>query len=138
MPATDVNVANNIAGVVMDTQDVYKVWNEEVPDDDVRDIYWINNDIEVAAKLALGGVTTTGWDQPFKVILAGTEANKVTPTGTGQVTRERKPPNPFIPSWTGKKYGYAMAQIEHMNGTVKESILFMQQELSKAGEHHRP
>ena len=54
------------------------------------------------------------------------------------MTREQKPPNPFIPSWTGKKYGYAMAQIEHMNGTVKESISFMQQELSEAGEHCWP
>ena len=54
------------------------------------------------------------------------------------MTRERKPPNPFIPSWMGKKYGYAMAQIKHINGTVEESISFMQQELSKAGEHHRP
>jgi hypothetical protein len=31
-----------------------------------------------------------------------------------------------------------MAQIEHMNGTVEESISFMQRELSEAGEHHRP
>ncbi len=31
-----------------------------------------------------------------------------------------------------------MAQIEHMKGTVKESILFMQRELSDAGEHHWP
>ncbi len=54
------------------------------------------------------------------------------------MTRERKPPNPFIPSWTGKKYGYAMAQIEQMNGTVEELISFMQRELRKAGEHLRP
>jgi hypothetical protein len=54
------------------------------------------------------------------------------------VTKEQKPPNPFIPSWTGKKYGYAMAQIEQMNGTAEELILFMQRELSEAGEHHRP
>ena len=54
------------------------------------------------------------------------------------MTRERKPPNPFIPSWTGKKYGYAMAQIKQMNGMVKESISFMQRELSKPCEHHRP
>jgi hypothetical protein len=82
-------------------------------------------------------VTTTRWDQPLKLILAVTKA-KVPPTGTGRETRERKPPNPFIPSWTGKKYGYATAQIEQMNGTVEESISFMQQELSKAGDHHRP
>ncbi len=31
-----------------------------------------------------------------------------------------------------------MAQIAQMNGTVGESISFMQQELSEAGEHHRP
>jgi hypothetical protein len=54
------------------------------------------------------------------------------------VTRERKPPNPFIPSWLGKKYGYAMAQIVQMDRLVEESIAFMQQELSEAGEHHRP
>ena len=140
IPTTDVDVVDNIAGVDMrtDTQDTYEVWNEEVPEYDVGDVDQINNDVEVAAKLASGGVTTTRWDQPLKVIPAVTEASKVSPTGTGQVTRERKPPNLFIPSWTGKKYGYAMAQIEHMNGTVEESISFMQRELSKAGEHHRP
>ncbi len=34
MPTTDVDVVDNIAGVDdmrMDTQDVYKVWNKEVP-----------------------------------------------------------------------------------------------------------
>jgi hypothetical protein len=31
-----------------------------------------------------------------------------------------------------------MAQIVQMDGTVKASISFMQRELSKAGEHHRP
>ena len=31
-----------------------------------------------------------------------------------------------------------MAQIVQMDGIVEESISFMQQELSKAGEHHRP
>ncbi len=47
-----------------------------------------------------------------------TAATKVLPTGTGRVTRELKPPNPFIPSWTGKKYGYAMTQIVQMDGSV--------------------
>jgi hypothetical protein len=31
-----------------------------------------------------------------------------------------------------------MAQIVQMDGTFEESISFMQRELSKAGEHHRP
>jgi hypothetical protein len=31
MPTTDVDVANNIAGMDKDTQDVYEVWNKEVP-----------------------------------------------------------------------------------------------------------
>jgi hypothetical protein len=38
MPATDIDVANNIAGVVMDTQDVYKVWNKEVPEYDTGEV----------------------------------------------------------------------------------------------------
>jgi hypothetical protein len=140
MPTTNVDVVDNIAGVdmCMDTQDVYEVWNEEVLDNDVGDVDRINYDVEVAAKSASGGVTTTKWDQPLKVIPAVTAAEKVPPTGTGQVTRERKPPNPFIPSWSGKKYGYAMAQIVQMDGSVEESISFMQRELSGAGDHHRP
>ena len=32
MPTTDVDVVNNITGVDMGTQDAYKVWNEDVPD----------------------------------------------------------------------------------------------------------
>ena len=68
-----------------------------------------------------------------------TDATKVSPTDTSRTIRERKPPNPFIPSWTGKKYGHAMTQIVKLDGnTVKELVAFMQQELSKAGEHHRP
>ena len=31
-----------------------------------------------------------------------------------------------------------MAQIVQMDGTVEESISFMQQELSETGEHHQP
>jgi hypothetical protein len=125
MPTTDVDVVDNIAGVDLGTQDVYEVWNEEVPGDDVGDVDQINNDVEVTQESAPGGVTTTVWDQPLKVIPEVTAAAKVLPTGTGRTTRERKPPNPFIPSMTGKKYGYAMAQIEQMNGTVEESISFM-------------
>jgi hypothetical protein len=141
MPTTDVDVVDNITGVDdmrMDTQDVYKVWNEEVPEYDVGEVDRINDDVEVASKSASRGVTTTRWDQPLKVIPESTKANQVPPTGTGRETRERKPPNPFIPSWTGKKYGYAMAQIVQMDGSVEESISFMQRELCEAGEHHRP
>jgi len=48
-------------------------------------------------------------------------------------------PNPFIPSWTGKKYGFAMTQIVMLDGrTVEELVAFMQGELQEAGEHHRP
>jgi hypothetical protein len=111
MPTTNVDVVNNIAGVDLGTQDVYKVWNEEVPVNDVGDVDWIKDDVEVTKESASGGVTTTDWDQPLQVIPEVTAAAKVPPTGTGRTTRERKPPNPFIPSWTGKKYGYAMAQI---------------------------
>ena len=64
---------------------------------------------------------------------------KVSPTDIPieRPTQERKPPNSFIPSWKGKKYGYAMTQILEMDGrTVEESVAFMQQELHEAGEHH--
>ena len=90
MPTTDVDVVDNIAGVDMrmDMQDVYEVWNKEVPVNDVGDVDWINNDVEVTKESASGGVTTTDWDQPLKVIPAGTKASKVSPTGTGRVTRE--------------------------------------------------
>jgi hypothetical protein len=124
--------------VDLGTQDVYEVWNEEVPGEVVGDVESINNDVEVTKESASGGVTTTDWDQSLQVIPEVTAAAKVPPTGTGRTTRERKPPNPFIPSWTGKKYGYAMAQIEQMCGSVEESITFMQRELEVAGEHHRP
>ena len=58
MPTTDADVVDNIAGVDMGTQDVYEVWNEEVPDD-VGYVDLINDDVEVTEKSALGGVTTT-------------------------------------------------------------------------------
>ena len=38
MPTTNVDVADNIAGVDHGTQEVYKVWNEEVPEYDVGDV----------------------------------------------------------------------------------------------------
>ena len=76
---------------------------------------------------------TTKWDQPLQVSPTVTTAMaevKVSFTDTGRTTRERKPPNPFIPSWTGKKNGYVMTQIVQLDGrTVKESVAFMQQEL---------
>ena len=62
VPTTDVNVVGNIEGVDdmrMDTQDVYEVWNKEVP---AYDVDRINDDVEVTDKSALGGVTTTSWD----------------------------------------------------------------------------
>ena len=78
-----------------------------------------------------GGVTSN-WDKTPGV-------SPTVPTAVGEVkvsptdipierpTRERKPPNSFIPSWKGKKYGYAMMQILEMDGrTVEESVAFMQ------------
>jgi hypothetical protein len=82
MPTTDVDVVDNIAGVDTGTQDVYKVWNEDVPDN-VGDVDQINYDVKVTEKLASGGVTTTKWDQLLKVIPQVTAATKVSPTGTG-------------------------------------------------------
>jgi hypothetical protein len=112
MPTTDVNVVDNIKGVD-NTQEVYEVWNEDVPVDVDNQI---NNDVKVVTKSASGGVMTTKWDQPLKVIPKVTDATKVSSMDTGRTTRGRKPPNPFIPSWTGKKYGYAMTQIVKLDG----------------------
>jgi len=85
---------------------------------------------------------TTKWDQPLKVsptVATATAEVKLSPTDTGRSIRQRKASNPFIPSWTGKKYGYAMTQIVKLDGnTVEESVAFMQQELREAGEHHQP
>ncbi len=67
----------------MDTQETYEVWNEEVPEYNVGDVDQINDDVKVTEKSASGGVTTTRWDQPLKVIPAVTNENKVLPTGTG-------------------------------------------------------
>jgi hypothetical protein len=53
MPTTDVDVVNNIAGVDdmrMDMQDVYEVWNKEVPEYDVGEVDRINDDVVVATK----------------------------------------------------------------------------------------
>ncbi len=52
VPTTDVDVVDNIEGVDdmrMDTQDVYEVWNKEVP---AYDVDQINNDVEVTDKSA--------------------------------------------------------------------------------------
>ena len=63
----------------------------------------------------------------------------MSPPDTTWQTQELKPPNPFFPSWTGKKYGFAMTQIVKLDGRiVEESVAFMQQELREAGDHHRP
>ena len=81
LPTTDVDVVDNIAGVD-NTQEVYEVWNEDVPDvQDVDD--QINDDVEVVTKSASGGVTTAKWDQPLKVIPEVTDATNVSPTDTG-------------------------------------------------------
>ena len=99
MPTTNGDVVDNIKRVD-NTQEVYEVWNKDVPVDVDNQI---NNDVKVTEKLALGGVTTAKWYQPLKVIPKVAAATKVSPTGTGQSTRDRKPKNLFIPSWTGKK-----------------------------------
>ena len=55
-PTTEINVVDNITGVD-DTHDVYKEWNEVVPEvGDVDD--QINDDVQVVTELTLGGVTT--------------------------------------------------------------------------------
>ncbi len=119
---------------------MYKQW-DKVVQDRVDVINHINNDAQVVTELNPGGVTTK-WDQAPQVSPTDPTAAadvKVSPPDTGRKTQERKPPNPFIPSWTGKKYGYTMMQIVKLDGnTVKESVAFMQQELREAGEHHRP
>ncbi len=73
-----VDVVDNIEGVD-NTQEVYKVWNKDIPVD-VNDM---RSDVKVTEKLDLGGVTTTKWYQPLKVIPEVTTATKVSPTGTG-------------------------------------------------------
>ena len=79
IPTTNVDVVDNIKRVD-NTQEVYEVWNEDVPVD-VNDL---RSDVEVTEKSALGGVTTTKWDQPLTVIPEVTTATKVSPTGTGR------------------------------------------------------
>jgi hypothetical protein len=50
---------------VDDTHDVYKEWNEVVPEvGDVDNL--IDDDVQVVTKSTLGGVTTN-WDQPLQV-----------------------------------------------------------------------
>ena len=84
------------------------------------------------AESSPGGVTIN-WDQTPGVSptvpTAGGEAQQVSPTDIPieRPTREHKPPNSFIPSLKGKKYGYGMTQILKMDGnTVEESVAFMQ------------
>ena len=123
-----------------DAHDVYKQWDEVIQDEGYV-IDHIDNNVQVVMKSTPGGVTTK-WDQPPLVsptVSTAPPEVKVSHTDTGRPTRERKSPNPFIPSWTGKKYGYAMTQIVQLDGsTVEELVAFMQQELREAGEHHRP
>ena len=139
-PTTELDVVDNIAGVDdVHNDDVYKQWDKVVPD--VGDVNnHIYDKVQVVTESTSGGVATK-WDQPLQVspTAATTAAEvKVSPTDTGQSIREQKAPNLFIPSWTGKKYGYAMMQIVKLDGnTIKESVAFMQQELQEAGEHHR-
>ena len=139
-PTTELDVVDNIAGVDdVHDEDVYEQWDEVVPENgDVNN--HIDDEFQVVTKSTSGGVTTK-WDQPLQVsptVTTGTTEVNVSPTDTGQPTREHKAPNPFIPSWTGKKYGYAMTQIVKLDGsTVEELVAFMQQELREAVEHHR-
>ena len=101
---TELNVVDNITGVD-DTHDVYEEWNEVVLE--VGDFNnQIDDDVQVVTKSTSGGVMTK-WDQPLQVnpTVTDTAKVKVSPTDTGRSIREPKMPNPFIPSWTGKKYG---------------------------------
>ena len=123
-----------------DAHDVCKQWDEVLQDGGAV-IDHINNDVQVVTESNPGGLTTK-WDQaPLVSPTVSTAAAevKVSPTDTGQLTRERKPPNQFFPSWTGKKFVYAMTQIIKLDGcTVKELVAFMQQQLMEAGEHQQP
>jgi hypothetical protein len=140
-PTTELDVVNNIAGVDdVHNDDVYKQWDKVVPD--VGDVNGhINDKVQVVAELTSGGVRTK-WYQPLQVrptVATATAEVKVSPTDTGRSIREQKAPNPFISSWTGKKYVYPMMQIVKLDGnTIEELVAFMQQELREAGEHHRP
>ena len=122
-PTTELDVVDNIAGVNdVHDNDVYKQWDEVVPEDgDVND--HIGDDVQVVTESTSGGVTMK-WDQPLQVnptVATGTAEVKVSPTDTGRPTREHKMPNPFIPSWTGKKYGYTITHIVTLDGrTVEE------------------
>ncbi len=81
-PTTEQNVVGNITGVD-NTHDVYKEWNEVVPE--VGDVNsQINDDVQVLTKSTLGGVTTK-WDQPLQVnpTVTDTAKVKVSPTDTG-------------------------------------------------------
>ena len=83
--------------------DVYEQWDEVIPENgDVNN--HIDDEVQVVTKSTSGGVTTK-WDQPLQVsptVATGTAEVNVSPTDTGRPTQERKAPNPFVPSWTGK------------------------------------
>ena len=61
-------------------------------------------------------------------------------SSAGRPTRVRTAENKYIPSHTGKRYGYAMAQImESMHGKLaSESVQHMTKELRSVGEHRQP
>ena len=108
---TVLDVANNITGVD-DTQDVYEQWDKVVQDTEGGDVidHIVNQDeVPVVAELNPGGVTSN-WDQTPGVsptVPTAVVEVKVSPTDIPieRPTQEHKPPNSFIPSWKGIKYG---------------------------------
>jgi hypothetical protein len=78
---------------------VCKQWDEVFQDGgDVINL--IDNDVPIVTVSNPGGVTTK-WDQPLlarPTVSTAVEEVKVSPTDTGRLTQERKPPNPFVPS----------------------------------------
>ena len=83
MPTIELNVVDNITGVD-DAHDVYKQWDEVVPEaGDVID--HIDNDVQVVTESTPGGVTTK-WDQPPLVsptVSTAAAEVKVSPSDTG-------------------------------------------------------
>ena len=77
-----------------------------------------------------------GMDEPGP----GHEAGEQPSPLAHKSTRVRTAKNRYIPSYTGKSYGYAMTQImESMHGkSAIKSVQHMTKELRSVGEHRRP
>ena len=118
----DLNVDDDITGVDPHIEDVVDEW--EAGEQENGDV------IEQAIEQAPDEPTPTTVDDTVGKTVEGTPA-------TGRPQRVRKPPESFIPSWTGKKYSYAMAVImEKLHGkTADQAMQFMGHELRQADDH---